>query len=176
MSRRNQRLLIWSIIAFQGVCTAFFLLNFYYEVFSPSPNIISWQLYEFIEIGAIIGLLLGFIFGALLAKNLLRRNHIVERQLRIVSGEFSDLLDESFEKWGFSSSEKDVALFAIKGMSNSEIAELRGTSEGTVKSQMNAVYKKAGLENRTQLLSHFFEELLADKSDAAKMQQKVATL
>ncbi len=176
MSKRKQGLLIWLIITFQGLCTVFFLVNFYYEVFSHTPNIISWELREIIEIGAIIGLLLGFVFGSLLAYRLMKHNNKIETQLRAVSGEFLDLLNESFEEWGFSSSEKDVALFAIKGMSNSEIATLRGTSEGTVKSQMNAVYKKAGLENRTQLLSHFFEDLLADTESVTEMQQSVATL
>ena len=50
-------------------------------------------------------------------------------------------------------------------MSNNEIAELRGTSDGTVKAQLNAVYKKAGLESRTQLLGYFIEELMAKEAE-----------
>jgi hypothetical protein len=53
-----------------------------------------------------------------------------------------------------------VALFAIKGLSTQEIAALRATSEGTVKAQTNAIYRKAGVNGRPQLLSLFIEDLL----------------
>ena len=58
-----------------------------------------------------------------------------------------------------------MAYFAIKGMSNAEISALRETSDGTVKAQMNAVYKKAGVVSRTQLLGYFIEELMADNPE-----------
>ena len=38
-----------------------------------------------------------------------------------------DLLAESFDEWGLTRAERDVALFLIKGMSMTEIAGLRGT-------------------------------------------------
>ncbi len=125
---------------------------------------ISWEVHEAIEITAVIGLFIGFLLGLLLIRNLLARNTRVEGQLRVASGEFHALLKEHFDNWGLSPSETDVAYFAIKGMSNNEIAELRGTSDGTVKAQLNAVYKKAGLESRTQLLGYFIEELMAKEA------------
>jgi hypothetical protein len=36
-------------------------------------------------------------------------------------------------------------------MSTAEIAALRSTSEGTVKAQTNAIYRKAGVTGRSQL-------------------------
>ena len=63
-------------------------------------------------------------------------------------------------EWGLSPAERDVALFAIKGLSTSEIAALRTTSEGTVKAQTAAIYRKAGVSGRPQLLSLFIEDLL----------------
>ena len=53
-------------------------------------------------------------------------------------------------------------MFAIKGLSTREIAELRDTSEGTVKAQTNAIYKKAGVSGRSQLLSLFIDDLMSD--------------
>jgi len=38
---------------------------------------------------------------------------------------------------------------------------LRSTSEGTVKAQTNAIYRKAGVTGRPQLLSLFIEDLMA---------------
>ena len=56
--------------------------------------------------------------------------------------------------------ERDVAMFSIKGLSTAEIASLRKTSEGTVKAQTNAIYRKAGVAGRSQLLSLFVDDLM----------------
>ena len=92
----------------------------------------------------------------------LRDRNRAEVRLRRASGAFADLLQERFNEWGLTPSEKDVALFSIKGMSTSEIAGLRSTSEGTVKAQTNAIYRKAGVSGRSQLLSLFIEDLMRD--------------
>jgi len=68
-----------------------------------------------------------------------------------------------FSDWGLTVAERDVALFAIKGLSTLEIASLRGTAEGTVKAQTNAIYRKAGVNGRPQLLSLFIEDLMDDE-------------
>jgi hypothetical protein len=57
-----------------------------------------------------------------------------------------------------------VALLAIKGFSNLEIANLRGTTLATIKSQMNAIFRKAGLISRQQLIAYLVEDLLAGVS------------
>ena len=51
---------------------------------------------------------------------------------------------------------------ATFGPTRSEIARLRATSEGTVKAQTNAIYRKAGVTGRPQLLSLFIEDLMRD--------------
>jgi DNA-binding CsgD family transcriptional regulator len=67
---------------------------------------------------------------------------------------------QHFQDWGLTASDRDVALFAIKGLSISEIAEMRETREGTIKAQCNAIYRKAGVTGRPQLISLFVEELM----------------
>ena len=76
-------------------------------------------------------------------------------------GAFLDLLDEHLTRWALTTAERDVALLAIKGLSIAEIAALRNTREGTVKAQSAAVYRKAGVSGRAQLLSLFVEDLMA---------------
>ncbi|MBL9053073.1 MAG: helix-turn-helix transcriptional regulator, partial [Tabrizicola sp.] len=88
--------------------------------------------------------------------------HRAEERLRRASGAFAELLQERFAEWGLTASERDVALFAIKGMSTAEIAGLRSTSEGTVKAQTNAIYRKAGVSGRSQLLSLFIDDLMRE--------------
>jgi DNA-binding CsgD family transcriptional regulator len=63
-----------------------------------------------------------------------------------------------------------VALFAIKGLSTQEIAVLRATSEGTVKAQTNAIYRKAGVSGRSQLLSVFIEDLMREDTALSRIQ------
>ena len=58
--------------------------------------------------------------------------------------------------------ERDVALFSIKGFSTADIAGFREVSEGTIKAQTNAIYRKAGVSGRAQLLSLFIDELVSD--------------
>lgn len=142
----------------QFVCASFFIWQIIASVFGFAP--FSWQIYEIIEIGAAIGLILGGVFGGLLMRRIWIRNQRVEGQLRAASGAFMGVLDEHFDSWGLTPAERDVALFAIKGLTTMEIAQLRETSEGTVKAQTNAIFRKAGVAGRPQLLSLFIEDLM----------------
>jgi DNA-binding CsgD family transcriptional regulator len=132
---------------------------------------------EYLEIGAAFGLVLGVVVGGLMLRRALRDRNRAEERLRRASGAFMVLLEERFSEWGLTPSERDVALFAIKGMSTAEIATLRATSEGTVKAQTNAIYRKAGVSGRPQLLSLFIDDLMRDDGSvraAAKGGQSAA--
>jgi DNA-binding CsgD family transcriptional regulator len=80
-------------------------------------------------------------------------------------------IDRQFDKWGLSPAERDVALLQLKGLRHKEIAELRKTSERTVRQQALSIYRKAGLSGRTDLAAFFLEDLLLPSvrhpSDAA---------
>ncbi len=165
MSKPKKLFLIRAALVLQVFSLILFAGEIYIDSFGQGLIYISWEVHEAIEITAVAGLLIGFVLGLMLVRNLLARNTKVEGQLRVASGEFHALLKEHFSQWGLSPSETDVAYFAIKGLSNLEIAELRGTSDGTVKAQLNAVYKKAALESRTQLLGYFIEELMAKETE-----------
>ena len=54
----------------------------------------------------------------------------------------------------------DVALLTIRGLSICRIAELRHTQQGTIKAQLSAIFRKAGVSSRTELLAMFMDELL----------------
>ncbi|MBF9022681.1 helix-turn-helix transcriptional regulator [Rhodobacterales bacterium FZCC0069] len=84
----------------------------------------------------------------------------MEKQLSTAAMAFHDVVDAHFTEWGLTASEKDVAHFMVKGCSIAEISHLRGTAEGTVKSHMNAIYRKAGVTNRGELLSLLIEDLM----------------
>lgn len=65
-----------------------------------------------------------------------------------------------FEAWSLSPAEQEVALLLVKGLSLKEAAQVRGTSERTVRQQALAVYRKAGVSGRAELSAFFLEDLL----------------
>lgn len=150
-----------AIVAVQALCAVFFVSDIVISVLGLNAAPIRWETKELLEIGAALGLVLGVLLGALALARTLRRSVHAERRLRAVSIAFLDLLEERFVAWGLTPAERDVALFAIKGLSTAEIARLRVTSEGTVKAQTAAIYRKAGVSGRPQLLSLFIEDMLA---------------
>lgn len=153
---------IVTILTLQVLSAFFFISDILssYVGFWTVP--LSWELRELLEISAAGGLTVGVVFGALVLWGAHRDRHRAEERLRVASGAFMELLNERFTQWGLTRAEADVALFAIKGLSTAEIAALRGTSEGTVKAQTNAIYRKAGVTGRPQLLSLFIDELIGE--------------
>ena len=146
----------------QALCAVFFVSDIVSSVLGLRSTPISWRSRELIEIGAAVGLILGLLLGALALERAVRGQRLAMERLRRASGAFMDLLAERFTEWGLTPAEADVALFAIKGMSTAEIAGLRQVSEGTVKAQTAAIYRKAGVTGRSQLLSLFIEDLMRD--------------
>ena len=84
------------------------------------------------------------------------------------------VMTQHFVDWRLTPAERDVAVFLVKGLSTCDIAELRGTSEGTIKAQTNAIYRKASVTGRTQLLSTFIEDLMDDALMPAEAAQTEA--
>ena len=153
-----RRLLLPAILTAQVICAFFFVSDIVLSVLGLGP--IPWRVHELIEIAAAIGLLLGIVLGAIALRRTARRTAEAEGKLRAASGAFMEVVEERFDQWGLTPAERDVALFAIKGLSVADIAALRETSEGTVKAQTNAIYRKAGVSGRPQLLSLFIDDLM----------------
>ncbi|MEM6634447.1 MAG: LuxR C-terminal-related transcriptional regulator [Pseudomonadota bacterium] len=154
---------LWLILAIQAACGIFFVGEIVVTVLGITHQPIDWQVHEAIEIAASFGLVLGVIMGALVLRSAMRRERKARQQLRAASGAFMDLVDDRFSEWRLTAAERDVAFFVIKGFSTDEVARLRNTSPGTVKAQTNAIYRKAGVSSRAQLVSHFVEDLMAER-------------
>ena len=159
----KERLIFSLLLALQLICASVFLWEMLSSLVGFSSKPISWALYETIEILAGVGLILGVVMTAILLRRSARARDKAEASLRLASGAFMDVLNERFTEWGLTPAERDVALFSIKGLSTTEIAALRQTSEGTVKAQTNAIYRKAGVSGRPQLLSLFIDALMDDQ-------------
>ncbi len=157
----QNRLFLIAVIVLQALCAVYFVAGILTSVLGLSVRPLNWQIVELLEIGAALGLILGVVLGAVALGRARARTRRAEDALRAASGAFMEVLEERFETWGLTPAERDVALFAIKGMSTQEIASLRDTSEGTVKAQTAAIYRKANVTGRPQLLSLFIDDLMA---------------
>jgi DNA-binding CsgD family transcriptional regulator len=79
----------------------------------------------------------------------------------------SAAIDQQFRDWELSSAECDVALLILKGLSYKEVAQVRATTERTVRHQALAIYRKAGLAGRAEMAAYFLEDLLLPRQAAA---------
>ncbi|MEX3007462.1 helix-turn-helix transcriptional regulator [Hoeflea sp. TYP-13] len=113
------------------------------------------------EFLVILVLIIGLSSTVSAIRKMTSRQNRMLRQLKINSGAFMRLVEDYFDEWGLTPSEREVALLSLKGLLISDIASLRNTSQGTIKAQCNAIYRKAGVNGRPQLLSVFIEDLLA---------------
>jgi DNA-binding CsgD family transcriptional regulator len=144
---------------FQVACMVFFLLDLRDDLGGAglsglfNPHVAP-------EIGATIAMMLGLAFEGRYLMRLLRRQAHLEHGLGVAAGELSLLMEDYFRKWGLTASEQDIATFTIKGYSIAEIAVMRGSAEATVKTHLNAIYRKSGVAGRGQLVSILIEDLM----------------
>lgn len=161
MKRRvsDRPALLLGLIAAQSLCAAFFLWDVIVDARPEGLGALT-NLHITIEALAAVGLISAIVFETRYLLRLLGRNAHLEQQVSIAAGAFHEIISAYFDDWKLTPSERDVALFSIKGFTIAEIARLRGSAEGTVKSQLNAVYGKAGVSGRGALLGLLIDDLL----------------
>ena len=147
------------LFALQGLCALFLVID-------VIADLAGWEAQtgmrenDMFEYAVVLALVVSLFYTGREIFRLMRRNERVENQLKAASGAFGELLQTHFSEWSLTQSERDVALLAVKGLGIGEIADIRSTREGTVKAQLNAIYRKAGVSGRPQLISLFIEELM----------------
>lgn len=148
------------VIAVQSLCAAFFLWDVIEDI-RPGGLASLTNLYIAVEAMAALSLISAIAFELRYLLRLMQRKAHLESQVSIAAGALQEVMLEQFETWGLTPSETDVALFSVKGLSIAEIAKIRGSAEGTIKSQLNSVYRKAGVSGRAALLGLLIDDLLA---------------
>jgi DNA-binding CsgD family transcriptional regulator len=155
----NRALPLAGLILFQTLCWGIFVIDVGSDMMGQWPDLaLNWHVTP--EIGATLGLLVGIGFEIGVLVRLLRRQASLEQGLRVAAGALAQIMEEYFRDWSLTPSEQDIAAFTIKGFSIAEIAQMRGSAEGTVKTHLNAIYRKAGVSGRAQLVSLLVEDLL----------------
>lgn len=150
-----------AVILAQVFCAGFFAIDVMAD-FSDSEAELNSHLY--VETLATLTLALAVVLETRQLMGLLRREAHLEDRVRQQEMTVHQLIEESFKRWSLSPAEYDVAMFLFKGLNATEIAQIRGTSEGTVKAQCSAVYRKAGVQNRAELLMAVMDSLYDKES------------
>jgi DNA-binding NarL/FixJ family response regulator len=78
---------------------------------------------------------------------------------RMLMTGLADAIQRQFDDWGLTAAEADIAGLMLKGLPLKSIANLRQTSEATIRQQAQGIYRKSGLANRTELAAYFLEDL-----------------
>ncbi len=170
----GKALALLGLLSLQTVCALLLLVDSVADVLG-SERFLRNSAYHYLEFAIVAALVLGTCFSAVEIRKVLQRHQSVERTLKAASGAFHQLIEESFDAWSLTPSERDVALLVVKGLSITEIAGVRQTKEGTIKAQCNAIYRKAGVSGRTQLLSLFIDELMDGGLGEARTREPIAS-
>ena len=84
----------------------------------------------------------------------------VDPRSQKLASQYRAVMQKQFDDWLLTTSEQDVVILMLKGLSFREIASLRETQEKTVRQQASSVYRKAGVTSRHELAAWFFEDML----------------
>ncbi len=160
VSWQRQPLALLALIAAQVACAAFFLIDV-----ARDGMALRWAAFQSphftVEALAAMALIAAVVFEFRVLMQLLRQKAHLEEQLGLASGAFHEIVLARFADWGLTPAEQDVAMFLLKGLAIPEIAQMRGSAEGTVKAHLHATYRKAGVSGRGALLSLFIEDLMS---------------
>ena len=157
-ARRRAALAASAFVALQGIAALYFLGDGIDDIAAQMRSGIGVE--PIMECVIAVALLAGTILGARYTQRLLADARRSEQALGMARGAMAQLIELRFAEWNLTRSESEVALFAIKGSTIPDIARLRGSAEGTVRSQLSQVYAKAGVANQTMLLAVFLDDLI----------------
>ena len=161
LARINRQLFWLNII--QLSCGVGFAVDLFLEF--PAPR--GWRYLSLdgvMHLGsetAIMGLLIvGFAVARSAMRTLNRQRDFLDRKLRALRGDFDRILNDRFDRWGLTPAQRDVALLTLRGLRLSEIAQHRGSAEGTIKAHLGAVFRAADVRTRAELVGLFMEDFL----------------
>ena len=130
--RTRGTIALWAIAALQAIVAIFFSVCFLLDAVGLEPEFLIWQSHEYQQTILAIGLNLGVALGWIALRTSLQRARLAEEKMRRCTSEFSMVMTQHFTDWRL------------------------------IKAQTNAIYRKAAVTGRTQLLSTFIEDLMDD--------------
>lgn len=84
----------------------------------------------------------------------------LEEKNKKIASAIRQNIKSQFDVWSLTTVEAEIGYLLIKGLSIKRIAELRDTSEKTVREQSSHIYHKAKVKGRAELSAYFLEDLI----------------
>ncbi|MDX5350499.1 MAG: helix-turn-helix transcriptional regulator [Paracoccaceae bacterium] len=159
---RRQTVALSAFLVVQTLGTVFFVGDVIGDL-REDPTSVHFLFEAFVT----AALVLGILFGAFALRRTVELLRVQEQALDVARGALSEVIDRQFQSWALTPAERDVAFLALKGLDVSEIAEMRGAAQGTVRAQLTRIYAKAGVSGRAQFAAFFVEDLLGQGVSAA---------
>lgn len=156
----KQPWLLGALIIAQSICAVFFALDAMQDYQDSGLQIFTPK-HLIVEAVAATVLALTVVVEIQFLSQILKRQAYLSQNLSMASTAMHDVILSLFDDWKLTDSERDVAMLTIKGCSITEIAEVRGSAEGTVKAQLNSIYRKTGTKSRAELLSLLIDPLMS---------------
>jgi len=110
MAQSNQGL--WALFILQSICAVFFGFDALSD-FLGWENTSPLQHLDIAEYAAAAILLASLWFSGKALARVMERNKRMKQQIGVASGAFHDLLEQHFEDWALTASEREVATLAI---------------------------------------------------------------
>ena len=151
--------LLQFILIVQVLGTGFFAFDALSDV-TGLENALPFLELHWLEFLVSLSLFISIIVSIRLLGRLNAERKKADDALAMAKGAFGEIVQARMQDWGLTASEREVALFAIKGLDTASIAGVRGSAVGTVKAQLTSVYRKAQVSGRAQLISLFVDELV----------------
>lgn len=145
-----------ALILIQAFCAVVFMTDAISDIMKNGEHYTHLAI-EFITSTALI---VAIVFETRKLMELLQRHASLERTLENASQAVHVVIENKFVEWSLTPSERDVSALLVKGISTAEIASIRGTSDGTVKAQLNAIYRKSGSKSRSDLMSQILDAMI----------------
>ncbi|WP_132313441.1 helix-turn-helix transcriptional regulator [Martelella mediterranea] len=141
----------------QCIAAVFFVADATRDLFEKPPGA-----HSILEALIALVLVLGILLAGLQLRLTLEQMSKQKRAIESARGDFTRVVESQFAIWRFTSAEREVGFLALKGLDIAEIAEVRGSAQGTVRAQLARIYAKAGVSGRAQFAAWFVEELLGE--------------
>lgn len=148
-----------ALLALQATAALFFLLDGFDDAVMEAGH--ETRLTSVMELLVAAALLLGILLAGVNLRRIIDKDRQRDELLAMARGEFVAIARSRFADWNLSAAEQEVALFSLKGCTIQEIATMRGSANGTVRSQLSQIYAKANVNSQSMLAASFIEDLLS---------------
>lgn len=91
--------------------------------------------------------------------------HLKNQNVKLgeVNKNFWESILKEFKKWNFTETEKEISVLILRGLSNQQIAGLRGKSLKTIENQTFSIYQKSGTTGKLEFIAYFLSPLLPEE-------------